>query len=243
MLLAGVIVRTNPSEEPPIPPVPPPKRHPYNQWAPDARALDLVGDKWTLLIVRDLAAGPRRFVELQRVLPGISTEQLRSRLNRMVADGLLTRQRYREVPPRVDYELTERARDLLPVVGALSRWGYRWAWSAPRPEEAIDIGAILRTAPGIALPAGLRGVVELEVRRRSGELKRYVLHAGDGRVELEERSAPDADARVTGSEQAWIAAFGPEASGDMLEITGNRTIADALLDALSAVSVPIAAVA
>ena len=88
---------------------PTPKRHPYHQWAPDARALDLVGDKWTLLIVRDLAAGPRRFVELQRVLPGISTEQLRSRLNRMVADGLLTRQRYREVPPRVDYELTARS--------------------------------------------------------------------------------------------------------------------------------------
>jgi DNA-binding HxlR family transcriptional regulator len=71
-----------------------------------------VGDKWTLLIVRDLAGGPRRFVELQRVLPGISTEQLRSRLNRMVADEMLTRKRYREVPPRVDYELTERAREL-----------------------------------------------------------------------------------------------------------------------------------
>src|SRR5947199_81850 len=70
-----------------MPHVPRPKRHPYDQWSPDARALDLVGDKWTLLIVRDLAAGPRRFVELQRVLPGISTEQLRSRLNRMVADG------------------------------------------------------------------------------------------------------------------------------------------------------------
>ena len=78
-----------------------------------------MGDKWTLLIIRDLAAGPRRFVELQRVLPGISTEQLRSRLNRMVADGLLTRQRYREVPPRVDYELTERSRELMPVLGAL----------------------------------------------------------------------------------------------------------------------------
>ena len=137
----------------PIPPVPPPKRHPYDQWAPDARALDLVGDKWTLLIVRDLAAGPRRFVELQRVLPGISTEQLRSRLNRMVADGLLTRQRYREVPPRVDYELTERARDLLPVIGALARWGYRWAWGPPRPGEAIDVGAILRCAPGLATPS------------------------------------------------------------------------------------------
>ena len=102
---------------------PPPKRHPYNQWAPDARALDLVGDKWTLLIIRDLAAGARRFVELQRVLPGISTEQLRSRLKRMVADGLLTRERFREVPPRVEYALTERAYDLLPVVGALGALG------------------------------------------------------------------------------------------------------------------------
>ena len=126
---------------PAIPTVPPPKRHPYDQWSPDARALDLVGDKWTLLIIRDLAAGPRRFVELQRVLPGISTEQLRSRLNRMVADGLLTRQRYREVPPRVDYELTERSRELMPVVGALARWGYDWTWSAPRPGEDINVGA------------------------------------------------------------------------------------------------------
>ena len=142
------------------PSVPPPKRHPYAQWAPDARALDLVGDKWTLLIVRDLTPGPRRFVELQRVLPGISTEQLRSRLNRMVADGLLTRQRYREVPPRVDYELTPRSRELLPVLGALAGWGLEWAWSAPRPGEAIDIGAILRVAPGlISAPATVAGTV------------------------------------------------------------------------------------
>ena len=63
------------------------------------------------------------------MLPGISTEQLRSRLNRMVADGLLTRQRYREVPPRVDYELTERSRELMPVLGALARWGYDWTWT------------------------------------------------------------------------------------------------------------------
>ena len=102
---------------------PPPKRHPYNQWSPDARALDLVGDKWTLLIIRDVAGGPRRVVELQRVLRGISTEQLRSRLNRMVADGLLSRQRYLEVPPGVDYALTERAREVLPVVRALATWG------------------------------------------------------------------------------------------------------------------------
>ena len=111
-----------------------------------------MGDKWTLLIIRDLAAGPRRFVELQRVLPGISTEQLRSRLNRMVADGLLTRQRYREVPPRVDYELTERSRELMPVLGALARWGYDWTWTGPRQGEDVNIGAIFRLAPGMLTP-------------------------------------------------------------------------------------------
>ena len=122
------------------------------------------------------------------MLPGISTEQLRSRLNRMVADGLLTRQRYREVPPRVDYELTERARDLLPVVGALARWGYRWAWSPPRPGEAIDIGAIFRCAPGLAAPPSApSGTVELDVTDGAGALT-YVLDAGGGHVIS--RSAP-----------------------------------------------------
>jgi DNA-binding HxlR family transcriptional regulator len=222
---------------------PPPKRHPYNQWAPDARALDLVGDKWTLLIVRDLAAGPRRFVELQRVLPGISTEQLRSRLNRMVADGLLTRQRYREVPPRVDYELTDRAKDLLPVVGALARWGARWAWSAPRSEEAIDVGAILRTLPGLAMPRGVEGSVEMTVARRTGDERHYLLTARRGRVGIEERAAPEADARISGPERAWVDALGPDASRTELEIAGDATLASAFLDALAPLAVRDAAVA
>jgi hypothetical protein len=88
------------------------------------------------------------------VLPGISTEQLRSRLNRMVADGMLTRKRYREVPPRVDYELTERARELMPILGELARWGYEWAWSPPRASESVDLGAIFRLAPGLLRRAG-----------------------------------------------------------------------------------------
>jgi len=214
-----------------MPPVPPPKRHPYDQWAPDARALDLVGDKWTLLIVRDLAAGPRRFVELQRVLPGISTEQLRSRLNRMVADGLLTRQRYREVPPRVDYELTERARDLMPVLGALGVWGYEWAWGRPREGEAIDIGAILRLAPGLLSPgASTSGSVACTVT--DADRRDYVLIAEGGAVRIEEREAPDADARVTGRERAWIDAFAPDGGLQALEVSGNAELADALLSAL-----------
>ena len=180
--------------------------------------------------MRDLAGGPRRFVELQRVLPGISTEQLRSRLNRMVADGLLTRQRYREVPPRVDYELTERARDLLPVIAALGRWGYRWAWGPPRPGEAIDVGAILRCMPGLHVSPGLRGSVELVVVRGVDAEDIYVLHAVDGTVGYEERGAPEADAHVIGPERAWVEAFGVDGSRTELEITGDTRLAEALLD-------------
>jgi DNA-binding HxlR family transcriptional regulator len=201
-----------------------------------------VGDKWTLLIVRDLVAGPRRFVELQRVLPGISTEQLRSRLNRMVADGLLTRKRYREVPPRVDYELTERARDLLPIIGALARWGYQWTWSAPRQDEAIDIGAILRSAAGLEGPHGVEGTVELTVVRPDGQLKRYTVELGADRLTVQERSAPGAGARIRGHERAWVEALTPAGPRDSLDVQGDHMLARELLDFLSPALEHVAAV-
>ena len=217
---------------PAIPPAPPPKRHPYDQWSPDARALDVVGDKWTLLIIRDLAAGPRRFVELQRVLPGISTEQLRSRLNRMVADGLLTRQRYREVPPRVDYELTERSRELMPVLGALARWGYEWTWGPPREGEEVNIGAILRLAPGLLEPpAGLEGTVDCIVLGSGDRPERiYRLKCAAGRAEISERDANgDGDARITGTVEGWVHALGPERDSSELDVAGERQLAETLL--------------
>jgi DNA-binding HxlR family transcriptional regulator len=228
-------------EEAAIPTVPPPKRHPYNQWSPDARALDLVGDKWTLLIVRDLAAGPRRFVELQRVLPGISTEQLRSRLNRMVADGLLTRQRYREVPPRVDYELTEQAQALLPVLGALSRWGYRWTWDDPRGDEAIDIGAIFRVAPGLVAPGAARGLVELTVVGADGAQRSYVIAVEDETVTIEEREAPEAEAQIAGAEADWIRALGSAQDRDGLRVAGDEHLALTVLDAVAGANIRAAA--
>ncbi len=217
-----------------MPQVPPPKRHPYDQWSPDARALDLVGDKWTLLIVRDLAAGPRRFVELQRVLPGISTEQLRSRLNRMVADGMLTRKRYREVPPRVDYELTPRARDLMPVLGELALWGYRWAWSQPRPGERVDMGAILRLAPGLVRGEGHRGEIECIVtdgHREGGPLTLTVVVEDSSRIV--EEASEHADAHISGDTRAWVTAFSPGGDPAALQITGDRALAEMLIAQLA----------
>jgi DNA-binding HxlR family transcriptional regulator len=211
--------------------VPPPKRHPYDQWSPDARALDLVGDKWTLLIVRDLLAGARRFVQLQHVLPGISTEQLRSRLNRMVADGLLTRQRFREVPPRVEYSLTDRARELAPVIGALARWGYDWAWSAPREGEAIDVGAVFRCAVGLLETAPPNGAGTVEMRVDDSP---YSMTFNGGHIDLHERPASDAQATVSGSEAAWLAALGPDSDRGGLDISGDARLADAVLDSVGA---------
>ena len=171
-------------------------------------------------------------MELQRVLPGISTEQLRSRLNRMVADGLLTRQRYREVPPRVDYELTERSRELMPVLGALARWGYDWAWSAPREGEDVNVGAVFRLAPGlIDTPPGLEGSVELIVQAE-GEApeRRYRLTATGGRLEISERGTGDGvGATVSGTPAAWVRALGPDGTSDELDFSGNRGLADTVL--------------
>ena len=228
-----------------MPQVPPPKRHPYDQWSPDARALDLVGDKWTLLIVRDLASGPRRFVELQRVLPGISTEQLRSRLNRMVADGMLTRKRYREVPPRVDYELTERARDLTPVLAELARWGYQWTWSAPRSNERIDLGAIFRLAPGLVEADAVEGEIELSVTngRRDGGPATYTVMLSPQHVEVAERPGDRPTARISGDMSAWVKAFAPDRDDGDLTIDGNRSLAETLLGWLAQRDVPVAATA
>ena len=215
-----------------MPQVPPPKRHPYDQWSPDARALDLVGDKWSLLIVRDLSAGPRRFVELQRVLPGISTEQLRSRLNRMVAEGMLTRQRFREVPPRVEYGLTERARELMPVLASLARWGYEWAWSPPRPGESIDLGAIFRLASGLLPSAGFAGTIVLSVRENGHEAA-YTITGGSDGVAVAESDDAQADAKVMGTRTAWVNTLSPDHNRDGLEITGDATLASQVLDWLA----------
>lgn len=175
------------------------------------------------------------------MLPGISTEQLRSRLNRMVADGLLTRQRYREVPPRVDYELTERSRELMPVLGALARWGYDWTWTGPRQGEDVNIGAIFRLAPGmLAPPRDIRGTVDLVVAG-GDEDRVFRLTAADGRVEITERPQGAADATATGTVDAWIGALGPDGAITALDIGGKRGLAEALLQGFTAAAMSRAA--
>ncbi|MDF2256627.1 winged helix-turn-helix transcriptional regulator [Streptomyces ferralitis] len=98
-------------------------RRSYDQYCAIARALDTVGDRWTLLIVRELLAGPRRYTDLHADLPGVSTDVLASRLRDMERDGLTTRRRLPPPATAVVYELTPHGRDLLPVLVALAGWG------------------------------------------------------------------------------------------------------------------------
>ena len=148
---------------------------------------------------------------------------------------MLTRKRYREVPPRVDYELTERARELMPILGELARWGYEWAWSPPRASESVDVGAIFRLAPGLLGPSPSAGRVQFDVVDEMGERGSYTFTLSDEGVKVQERPADDADARVSGSTADWVKAFSPERDRTALEIAGDAPLAERLLDGLAAV--------
>lgn len=95
----------------------------YDQPCPVARSLELVGERWTLLVVRDLLAGPRKFQDLEQSLPGIAPTVLSDRLKLMEDHGLIERRFYSEHPPRAEYLLTNKGRELGLVVGALAHWG------------------------------------------------------------------------------------------------------------------------
>src|SRR5215470_12632209 len=97
----------------------------YDQACPVAKSLEMVGERWTLLVVRDLLPGPRRSADLQTSLPGIAPNILSERLKVMEEHGLIRRTFYSDHPPRAAYELTERGRDLGLVVSALAAWGSR----------------------------------------------------------------------------------------------------------------------
>lgn len=101
---------------------------------PIASALDLVGDSWTLVIVRDLAMGKARFAQLLQSPEGITTSILTDRLRRLEAAGVVSRTAYQERPVRHEYRLTAKGRGLIPVLQALARWSGAWTpgcWTTP----------------------------------------------------------------------------------------------------------------
>jgi DNA-binding HxlR family transcriptional regulator len=93
---------------------------------PVARALDIIGERWTILLLRDLfLQGPRRFQDFQESLAGVAPNTLSARLKTMEEQGLITRRVYSDHPPRLEYHLTDKGKSLGPVLKALRDWGQR----------------------------------------------------------------------------------------------------------------------
>jgi DNA-binding HxlR family transcriptional regulator len=93
---------------------------------PVARALDVIGERWSILMLRDLfLQGPRRFQDFQESLTGVAPNTLSARLKALEAQGLIVRRPYSDHPPRLEYHLTEKGKSLGPVLKALKEWGQR----------------------------------------------------------------------------------------------------------------------
>jgi DNA-binding HxlR family transcriptional regulator len=91
-----------------------------------AATSDLIGSKWTALIVHDLSEGPRRFTQLEHACPGISPRTLSERLHMLELQGIVLRESYPESPPRVEYALTDKGQALLPIIEEMRTFGHDW---------------------------------------------------------------------------------------------------------------------
>jgi DNA-binding HxlR family transcriptional regulator len=97
-----------------------------DETCPVARTAAVIGSKWTLLVIRDLATGTKRFNELEKSLSGISAKTLSDRLRSLEQENIVTRRAYPEIPPRVEYSLTEKGRALLSLIESMREYGRRW---------------------------------------------------------------------------------------------------------------------
>ena len=107
-----------------------------DQTCPVCRTAEIVCGKWTLLVIRDLAEGRSRFCELERSLKGISPRTLSLRLRALEEAGVVERQTYPEVPPRVEYALTEKGRALVPLIESMRAYGREWLACADEQARA-----------------------------------------------------------------------------------------------------------
>ena len=175
----------------------------YNQYCAVARALDIVGERWTLLIVRELLAGPKRFKDLLEGLPGIGTNLLTARLKDLEGYGVVRRT---TLPPPAGskvYELTELGRALEPVMAALGRWGLAFLDTPPNQEDDLRPAwamVAMRSALKPEMARGLRETYEFRIDEEA-----FHLRVKGGEVEALQGPAVDPDLVVRGSTQAFLA--------------------------------------
>jgi DNA-binding HxlR family transcriptional regulator len=206
-----------------------PKKRNYHDACGIPRALDVVGERWALMVVRELLLGPKRFTDLRADLPRVSPDVLTQRLRELEANGVL---RKRRLPPPAAsqvYELTASGLALEPVLVALGRWG---GGNAPPPAEGMGMSLdahilSLRTLFDSERAAGLSGTLELRMADHS-----FRAELRDGDFLIDRGVAPGADAVIATDPPTLIALIHGERSLDEVvaagdgEVEGDRGLAE-----------------
>ena len=203
-------------------------RRTYGQYCGLAHAMELVGERWALLVVRDLIPGPKRFTDLRNGLPRIPTNILSARLKELEASGIIQRRLLPRPQGSVVYELTDYGRELDDVVLRLGLWGAR-SLGQPRPDDIVTTDSLI-----MALRATFRrdaaGGLHLGYEVRVGDI---VVHAlvDDGKVEVEQGPLPRPDLVVdTGPELRALLAgelsTGEAVAGGAVRLTGDPALLD-----------------
>ena len=187
----------------------------YDQFCPIAHALSLVGERWSLLVVRELLKGPRRYTDLAGGLPGIGTNILATRLRELEAGGVV---RKRKLPPPVAstvYELTEYGAGLEEAIHAIARWGARSLGPPESDDVSIPSGGSTRF-PALLYPERARGLTETYVI--GVDASTFTVRLEDGSLTVELGAADDADL-VAHMDMPTVFAL---ASGDVPDRRGGR---------------------
>lgn len=198
-----------------------------------ARGLDVVGERWALLVVRELLFGPRRFTDIRRGLPGASSNLVADRLRELEHHDVIRRRR---LPPPAGswvYELTERGRRLEPVLQALGEW----AGDLPRPPEpfALSAASVLLYLRGAARPdpGAAPATYRFEFHTGDGGGEVWTVRTAAGRVHVEAGEPPHADAGISTDPHAFNELLAQPSTLDEFEVTGDRAALRRLVDAAS----------
>jgi DNA-binding HxlR family transcriptional regulator len=199
----------------------------YNDACGTAHALDLIGERWALLVMRELMLGPKRFSDLKGDLPGISANVLTQRLEGLEATGLVRRRRLPPPGAAQVYELTDWGYEAEPIVQELGRWATRSPAHDPSlPLSATSLMLSFRTMQSPERIAGLAATVGFRIGEQS-----FVARIADGRVHTERGDPGGADAIFTGSPEAIAGAvyggvpFEALAAAGALKVEGDEALA------------------
>lgn len=177
----------------------------YGQYCPIARTLDLLGDKWTLLIVRELLRGKRRFRDIEAGLPGIPPNLLSDRLKVLEHAKVVNREYFRELPPRVEYSLTGSGAELEAVLESLAGWGMAHMMDEGAPCPNVDVDLFFFHLPRFFCPekaAGIDATVEIRLTGERGAT--WWVRMSDGVCTVHREPLEPAAAIVQCDADVWI---------------------------------------